>query len=220
MLFMYFKTATAHTRGSLHSPKADWAFEQYQAPLLAHAAIWTHDNAVSLVTEAITMKRLGISSTALWLLLFGAASLTLAQQDQPTQHEQKDKTAHQAQPARQAQPAQHRPEAPSTQAATPTQPLTTTKRASQTQPTKPSAQHSLPANSTLRTSPSSRSAAATHPQPTQNVRRSQQAHNFGGHGDGHITSARFTASFGSSHQFRSEQRNGGWLAPARSKLTP
>jgi hypothetical protein len=161
------------------------------------------------------MKRLGISSTALLLLLFGAPSLTIAQQDQPAQHEQEDKSAHQAhparqtqqparqaQPGRQAQPAQHAPEAPATQAATPTQPLTTTRRASQTQPTKPSAQHSLPANAALRASPSSRTAAATHPQPTEDAQRSQQAHNFGGHGDGHITSARFTASFGSSHQFR------------------
>jgi hypothetical protein len=151
------------------------------------------------------MKRLGISSTALLLLLFGTPSLTIAQQDKPAQHEQEDKTAHQAQPAKQAQPArqaQPTPKAQPTPAATRTQPPTTTKRASQPQPTKPTAQHSQPAKSAMRASPSSRTAAATHPQPAQGVQRSQQAHNFGGHGGGHITSARFTASFGSAHHFR------------------
>jgi hypothetical protein len=145
------------------------------------------------------MKRLGSSITALLLLLIAAPVLTIAQQDKPAEHEQEDKAAHQAQPAKQAQ---HTPKAQPAQAATRPQPPTTTKRASQTQPTKPPAQNSPPAKSALRASPSSRTAAAAHPQPSQGVQRSQQAHNFGGHGGGHITSARFSASFGSSHQFR------------------
>jgi outer membrane biosynthesis protein TonB len=208
MLFMYFKTATAQKGAPACMLTKQMRVRAEQVPLLARAANGQMAIRLHSQTEAITMKRLGISISALLLLLIAAPALTIAQQDKPAEHEQEDKTARpaqpakQAQPAREAQPAQHTPKAQPAQAATRPQPPTTTKRASQTQPTRPSAQPSQPAKSAQRASPSSRTAAATHPQPSQGVPRAQQAHNFGGHGGGHITSARFSASFGSSHHFR------------------
>ncbi|HXA78219.1 MAG TPA: hypothetical protein VNV41_13895 [Candidatus Acidoferrales bacterium] len=175
------------------------------------------------------MKRVGIGSTALMLLLFGA-TYSFAQ-DKPAQHEEGNKAPHQEQPTRQAQPAQHQEKAPAaahTEKAPPaqdakrTEPAKTAKPAEQTARTeqaKPAPQHTQSATRTAprttentratastrttapRTTENTRTTASTRAQTTETTQRSEQSHNFGGHGGGHIADARFHSSFGSSHHF-------------------
>jgi outer membrane biosynthesis protein TonB len=176
------------------------------------------------------MKRVGIGSTALMLLLFGA-TYSFAQ-DNPAQHEEGNKAPHQEQPTKQAQPAQHQEKAPVTshtekappaqhqekapiashtekappaQDAKRTEPAKTAKPAehtARTEQAKPAPQHTQSATRTApRTTENTRTTASTRTQNTETTQRAEQSHNFGGHGGGHIADARFQASFGSSHHF-------------------
>jgi flagellar biosynthesis GTPase FlhF len=157
------------------------------------------------------MKRLGIGSTALSVLLFGA-TFSFAQ-DKPAQHAEENKAPHEEQSAKPAQPAQHEQKAPPAQHTEKAQPAETAKRTetakpaertAKTEQAKPATQH---AQTATRTSPAARTTASTRTtstartQNTQSVQRSEQAHNFGGHGGGHIADARFSASFGRAHSF-------------------
>jgi hypothetical protein len=146
------------------------------------------------------MKRIGIGSTALMLLLFGA-TYSFAQ-DKPDQHDEDKKASHQEQPAKQAppaqheekaQPAQHEEKAPTAEVAKRSEPAETTEhtdRTAKTEQSKPEKQHSESATST---------------QETHGAQRSEQSYNFGGHGGGHIEDVRFRASFGSSHHFHMDR---------------
>jgi hypothetical protein len=171
--------------------------------------------------EATLMKQFGIGSTTLVLLLFGA-SYSFAQ-DKPDQHQEDNKAPHQEQSAKPAQheekapaaqheekapAAQHEEKAPPAQAAKRTEPAKTvkpTEHAAQTEQAKPAKQHT---ESATRTSPNetttenTHATANAHAQKTENVSHSQQAHNFGGHGGGHIDDVHFRASFGNEHHFR------------------
>lgn len=157
------------------------------------------------------MKRIGIGSTALTLLLFGA-TYSFAQ-DKPEQHEEK---AQPAQHEEKAPAAQHTEKAPVAQHTEKAQPAQTAKRsepaktakpaehAAKTEQAKPAPQHTQSATRTApstRTTENTRTTASTRTQKTETTQRSEQAHNFGGHGGGHIADARFHASFGSSHHF-------------------
>jgi hypothetical protein len=169
------------------------------------------------------MKRIGIGSTALMLLLFGA-TYSFAQ-DKPDQHEEKAPAQHEekapaAQHTEKAPAAQHTEKAPPAQRTEKAQPAQTAKRtepaktakptehAAKTEQAKPATQHT---QSATRTSPSSRTTTSTRTtentrtQKTEGTQRSEQAHNFGGHGGGHIDDAHFHASFGSSHHFHMER---------------
>jgi hypothetical protein len=150
-------------------------------------AIHIPDLIASNAMEVTQMKRLGIGSTALVLLLFGA-TYSFAQ-DKPAQHEEDNKAPQKEQPAKPAQPAQHEAKAAPAQQTEKAQP-------------KPATQHAQTATRTSpspRTTASTRTTATTRTQTTQT--RSSQTHNFGGHGGGHIADARFSASFGSGHSF-------------------
>jgi hypothetical protein len=174
----------------------------------------------STAMEVILMKRIGISSTALLLLLFGA-TYSFAQ-DKPAQHAEENKAPHEEQPAKAAQPAQHEQKAqpaphaakaPAAQHTEKAQPAETAKRTetakpaehtAKTEQAKPATQHTQTAARTspaTRTSASTRTTSTTRTEKTQSVQHSDQAHNFGGHGGGHITDARFSASFGRGHSF-------------------
>jgi hypothetical protein len=136
--------------------------------------------------EATFMKRIGIGSTALMLLLFGA-TYSFAQ-DKPDQHEEDNTATHDAKPAKAAEPAKQEEKAPpakqeeKAQPAEKAKPEETAKRAEPAKTAKPA------------------EGAAKTEQPKA-VARTDQAHNFGGKGGGHIADAKFSASFGSSHHF-------------------
>jgi hypothetical protein len=173
--------------------------------------------------EVIQMKRLGIGTTALLVLLFGA-TYSFAQ-DKPAQHPEDNKAPQKEQPAKPAQPAQHEekaqpaqhaakaPQAEHTEKAQPaetakrTEPAKTakpTERTAKTERAKPATQDAQTATRTApaaRTTASTRTTSTTRTQKTQSVQGSEQAHNFGGHGGGHIADARFSASFGRAHSF-------------------
>jgi hypothetical protein len=168
----------------------------------------------STAMEVPLMKRTGIGSTALMLLLFGA-TYSFAQ-DKPAQHAEESKAPQKEQPAKTAQPvqreqkaepAQHAAKAPAAQHTEKAQPAETARpaeRTAKTEQAKPATQHAQTTTRTApatRTSASTRTTSTTRTQKTQNVQRSQQAHNFGGHGGGHITDARFSANFGREHSF-------------------
>lgn len=169
------------------------------------------------------MKRFGIGSTALTLLLFGA-TYSFAQ-EKPAQHEEQGGASHQAQPAQHEQkaaPAQHEEKAPAAQhtekapvaqRTEKSQPAQTAKRAEPAKTVKPTARvtrteeakpATQPSRSAARTSPNTRTTNS--PRTSASARnstntRTQQAHNFGGHGGGHIDDVHFRASFGNEHHF-------------------
>lgn len=172
------------------------------------------------------MKRFGIGTTALVFGFFAATSCFA--QDKPEQHEEKAPAQHEekaapaqheekAQPAQheeKAAPAQHEAKAQPAQHEEKTQPVKTEKRAepaktvqptqhaSKTEQAKPATQHAQPAKSEVRTSENNRTTTSTRTEHTQTAQRSEQAHNFGGHGGGRISDAKFHASFGNDHHFR------------------
>jgi hypothetical protein len=161
----------------------------------------------STAMEVILMKRIGIGSTALLLLLSGA-TYTFAQ-DKPAQHAEENKAPQKEQPARAAQPAQHEQKAapaqhaakaPAAQRTEKAQPAETAKRTETAKPAERTAK-TEPAKPATRTTASTRTTSTTRTQKTQSVQHSEQAHNFGGHGGGHITDARFSANFGRGHSF-------------------
>jgi hypothetical protein len=132
------------------------------------------------------MKRIGIGSTALMLLLFGA-TYSFAQ-DKPDQHED-DKTAtHDAKPTKATEPAKQEEKA---------QPAKQEEKAQPAEKAKPqeTAKRAEPAKAAK---PAERAAKTEQPKAAT---RTDQAHNFGGKGGGHITDVKFQASFGSSHHF-------------------
>ncbi len=116
--------------------------------------------------EATLMKRIGISSTALMLLLFGA-TYSFAQ-EKPAQHEEQGGAAHEA------QPAQHEEKAPAAQH---------TEKAPAAQHTEkaPAAQHAEKAPPTQRTekAPAAQSAKRSEPaktaKPAEHAGKTEQA---------------------------------------------
>ena len=111
------------------------------------------------------MKRLGIGSTALTLLLFGA-TYSFAQ-DKPAQHEEENKGSHETQPAKQAPAAQHTEKAAPAQheeKAAPVQPAEHAQKA-------PPAQHTEKA-------PAAETAKRTEPaktaKPTERTAKTEQ----------------------------------------------
>lgn len=149
------------------------------------------------------MKRIGVGSTALLLLLFGA-SYSFAQ-DKPAEE---NKAPHQEQSAK---PAQHTEKTQPADTAKSTEPAKTAKPTERTAKTEQANPATQPAQAAARTSPATRTTASTRTttttrtQQTQSVQHSEQAHNFGGHGGGHITDARFSANFGRAHSFHMDR---------------
>jgi len=166
--------------------------------------------------EVIQHETIGIGSTALSGPAFRSHVFVRAGTS-PAQHAEENKAPHEEQSAKPAQPAptpNRRHRRPSilrrhsprrlqnrTETAKPAE------RTAKTEQAKPATQH---AQTATRTSPAARTTASTRTtstartQNTQSVQRSEQAHNFGGHGGGHIADARFSASFGRAHSFHTE----------------